>query len=321
MCPLGGPIGHRPIEENAMRGLAADESRYDPYGLVLEVYDDEWTLDELVSEVADWFPVNWAMFWGIGTPSPTEIGDEDDEFSNADELYRAIYHLVSSAASLSRRKLPDDRRAMPRSLKERSEQERAAWNEAAGNLREVYAEEPEKPGLADVLQFLEGQSPAERTERFFRGTVETLAWQEFGYLPSELAERLLRLLEFSVLTKSERTQAYLRRVARCFILDLGPELAVMCRAVVEASLEHLDLEEAVNSVLERKNKKGHPGLVDWLDAASDVGLLDDGGRRAAENIRTSGNDAIHAAPDLARSPVELMQDLTEVLEQLGPRGR
>jgi hypothetical protein len=202
-----------------------------------------------------------------------------------------------------------------------AEAERRKARELLQSLREQARPEVlNSPGWRMVERLLKEGGDAGRKERLFRTAVQIHAWPVFGTSPGLLARRCLELLDHLVRCKGLRAREYLSRVAACYVRGMRPEMAVMSRAVLEAALEDLDLEERVASIREVKGKR-YDSLTDWIDAASAAGAIDEEGRLAAETVRDAGDTAAHKAPGLVPPEAEVLQALKTVLEQVEGFGR
>jgi hypothetical protein len=290
-------------------------SQKDADNYFLANFDPELSYDDAIGDVAAQWPCDWGIYWGLESDqAPRYLGAE--LWADVLNLDRQAHRLVAAASKLSRRKLPEDKRTLPAWLTSQSDLERKQFDELAEFLREQLSEDDlaaEK--WQEILGVIEGETPAERRERFFHVSVQIHAYQRFGYSPRALADRLLILLEFLVSTKVERAQAYLQRVANCFVLDLRPELGIMSRAVMEATLQSLDMESLVEKVCKARGKR-HPSLIDWIDAASQSGVIDEDGRLAAEIVRKAGDDVVHVSHELMPEPTMVLKNLVFVLTQV-----
>lgn len=286
----------------------------------LEVPYDWTTFHEVMEQVATDFPANWRRYHGVESRDPLLIGEAD-----ARELMKTASRLFRAAERLSDRRLPDDRRELPEKLESQAHEAHEA-REAVLDILEARAAEVPDPDERAALERLvrqkrgpEGMLPEENEHRVFRTFLEIEAFERYGSLPGELADRSLVLLDYLVGTESERARRYLERVAECFVLGLEAELATMSRAVLESALASLELEALVEEVT---NVRGapHASLSDWIEAATRAGLLDSDARVAADAVRQAGNDAIHAAPGVEASAEDILENLVRVLEALERAG-
>jgi hypothetical protein len=253
--------------------------------------------DEFDSILCD-FAQEWADYWGIGEDhAPDHLDVEDWETAN--EMVVQARRICDAAVALSRRGLPDQLRGLPEVLQSEAEAESRARKEALEEARRVldpeFMESETWKRIEWQLRWLPGEAKARRL--LFEAAPQLYLFEAFGQMPETLTRRTFELLAYLVRAKDITTREYLRRVALCYIRDMTPELAVMSRAVMEAAMraEELGLEARVEANL-RTGGKRHPVLADWIQAASDEGLLDVDARMAAERLKNHGNDAIHNVP-------------------------
>lgn len=280
-----------------------------------EPYD--WTtFHEVMEEVATQFPAGWRRYHGIESPDPLLVGDTD-----ARDLMKTANRLVRAAERLSDRKLPDDQRQRPKELASKAREQRRKKEALIRDLRKV-AEEVTDPDegaklerIIDQLQGPSGLWSKEEEYRVFRSFLEIESFERYGVLPGDLADRVITLLGYLVGTDSQGARRYLERVAECFVLGLGAELAIMSRAVLESALKSLELEVVVEEIKTARDVR-HASLVDWIEAASQAGLFDEHARAAADAVKQAGNNAVHAAPGIESDPEQILQSLVLVLESL-----
>ena len=278
----------------------------------LESFDDRMT--ELRTE----FRNEWERHWGLrsdGSPRDRSLNDETE----IRRLNETADRLVRAAENLSPARLPDGKRTMPGWLKRDAELERGSLQEHIATLRSQLPQEPfSDPNFWSRLRstLRESASPAQQRELFFRTAVEFKVFEKFGATPADMAARALELLGFLVATRSVGAGQYLTRVSRCYILGLHAELAIMCRAVLEAALEDREIDEAVVARILQAQGLRRANLDVLIEAAKQVGILDSVGYRAAVAIRKAGNDAVHSVP-ASPNPLSLLAELKAALEQVG----
>jgi hypothetical protein len=274
-----------------------------------------WTFDNAMDVPATDFPIAWKDYWGIGDAyAPDHL--DPDEWQTANQMHDIARRICAVAASLQGG-LPEQLRTLPPVLGEESRSEQERRQELATLLREkMSAEQLESPDLYQVIRWLEWEEgPAEGKEKLFRTAVEIYAYQEFGCSPGTIGFRVLKLLDYIVRASGERTREYLRRVAACYIRDMPPEMAVMSRSVIEAALQFPEVEERIEFILKTKGKR-HPSLIDWIDSATDLGVLDPDGRVAADLIKNAGDDAVHNVPQGIPDSSVILLNLNRVLSQI-----
>jgi hypothetical protein len=96
------------------------------------------------------------------------------------------------------------------------------------------------------------------------------------------------------------------RVAECYVREMRPEFAVMCRAVLDSALQEILTDEAVlkrvggdTATLERR-----------IQAAYSVGIFDDSSFKSANVVREAGNTAAHLTPGLETPMDDILVDVT-----------
>lgn len=275
-----------------------------------------WTFADAIGAASDDFPREWKRFWGIGASVCPDHLDAD-EWEVANEMHDVARRICAVATRLLDQGLPHQLRTLPGLLEIEATSEKKSRREFVAALEErLTAEQRRSPMLQDVLYFLKWrEGEAEAKAKLFRSAIEIYAYPEFGCSPGQVASRLLDLLEFLVRTRGERAREYLCRVATCYVRDMLPEMAVMSRAVMEAGLQLPAVEERLDANLKVKSKR-RPGLGDWIEAAYEVEVLDDEGRRRADAIKTAGDNAIHKVPKQTPDPRSILESLRIVLTQV-----
>ena len=275
-----------------------------------------WSYDDAHATVDDEFPDAWATFWGVTKATAPEDIDPD-MWEEVKQLHSLAKRLVGAAAELSRAKLPEGKRTLPKLLRMEADSERSARLELLDSIRSQLDPDalrsPEWGQVEAFLRWEEGE--AGYKERLFQTAVQIHAFPRFGCSPGAVAHRCLELLDFLVRSKGLRAREYLGRVAACYIRGMHAEMAVMSRAVLESALKDLDIEVRVEEIRRVKGKR-HDSLTDWIDAASGAGALDEAGRLAAGTVRDAGDDAIHKALTLVPPAREVLEALRLVLEQI-----
>lgn len=282
-----------------------------------------WSLSDAVSTVWEEYPRAWVEYWGIGAShAPDHL--EPDEWEAANRLNAQAERLSNAAIALTRRRLPDRMRSLPAVLQQEEQSEKEAMEEVIQQLREsLTPEQLESEKWRRVerqLMWLHGE--AETRRGVFQTAMELHASQHFRLDPRTVAKRTIKLLDFLVLAEGEATLEYLQRVAECYIKEMGPELIVMARAVLEAALGDCNLEARVrrNLGIREGQRESAASLKALIQAASDEDLLDPETRQLADWIRDNGNRTVHSVPQDAADPDEVMRKLVQILNRLHERG-
>lgn len=96
---------------------------------------------------------------------------------------------------------------------------------------------------------------------------------------------------------NERTRRYFEEAHRCYIYGFPVACAVLCRAIIESSLqEAIDLRQSLQNpkTVLPGDLDAHAGKLELLIArAKQLGLLSDDGRDCADDVRNAGNWAVH----------------------------
>jgi len=134
-------------------------------------------------------------------------------------------------------------------------------------------------------------------------------------LPSlaEVSERAAMLAKLSIKVGNERVKAFLVSVSRCYCFDLGPELAVMCRAAMEAALDDVVSDAMVR---EKARATGPIGLQAKIDAFSANYHVAGDVSRLMNGIKVDGDTNIHDVPGIHAPAHEQVERLLGVLESI-----
>lgn len=263
--------------------------------------------------VWDNYPHDFETFWGLQEATcPDHLNADDwEEFRR---LYDLAQRLGDGVIRLVRpKRIPD------RALTGLGEMRRAA-DDLDKMLREVIQAATEA-GRTDVAELVEdlvlhGSIAGPRAhDAFFRNAMQIVAHNRFGYDLSGYADRMIQLIGHLTRTDNPRTQAYLARVAECYIRGMDPEFAVMARAVMHSAIERVLPAEAARGLV-REGGKGRLGLAAHIDATVAAGMVTDQVQDAMIQIKEAGDDAAHEFPQLAPRPAELMDRLSVVLRHL-----
>lgn len=138
-----------------------------------------------------------------------------------------------------------------------------------------------------------------------------LAWR---MLPrtDEMAERALDLAR-GVFTRrpADVTVKYVRRLVRCYVMGLFPETVIVCRAVIEKSIEDA-FDHA--GVPVPATERGESSLHTKIKATGRLELLPDEIVDKADTVRLRGNVAVHNDPEAVDQVEETVMMTYAVLE-------
>jgi hypothetical protein len=168
------------------------------------------------------------------------------------------------------------------------------------------ASEPIDPALPERLAELGGgEQPIQERMQLL------LAWR---MLPrtEKMAERALDLVRGMFTRRPAAvTVKYVRRLVRCYVMGLFPETVIVCRAVVEKSIEDV-FEHA--GVPVPATERGESSLKTKIEATRRLGLLPDEVVDGAHKVRLRGNVAVHNDPEAVAEVKETVMLTYSVLE-------
>ena len=122
------------------------------------------------------------------------------------------------------------------------------------------------------------------------------------------AERALQLSElFLDELPAEPALRFLRRLVSCFVAGFLPECVMLCRAI---------LENAIKETFDRKEMEMPEKQRDRFDVAYEKKWLSYAGKRAAHDVWTRGNKAIHDDPAVTRDVLGTVQLCTTAIKEL-----
>lgn len=129
-------------------------------------------------------------------------------------------------------------------------------------------------------------------------------------------KRLFKLLILlSDFAPTERALAYLDRVTRLYLWGFDAEVPILCRATLEAALEERVSENELSSLGMKRGRFGF-SVHQYIEAGVQLGILTVEGQALANDIRSSGNAAAHAAPGLSVDSFELVGKLWMLLDHI-----
>jgi|GEM_PF-2297192 len=270
-----------------------------------------YTLDSAFDLVFDDYPDDFREYYGLDAEYCPEHLDAD-EWEDYKRLYAVSERLARAAETLVRpRRLPDSQLTEIEQIREAANAENERRRRMLDELKETLTEEQYRY----VFSLLWGSGPAKAREDLFRSAMQLHAVERFWTQPGDLATRMTRLLEFLVKTEGPRTQAYLSRLAECYVRGMSTEFAVMSRAV---------LESALSDTLEEDSVRAHQGipsnkrvsLDDYISIAVQAGLFDDAHLEAVDQVRDAGNRAVHEFPGIEPDPDEILGHLQLIFQRL-----
>lgn len=270
-------------------------------------------LDIALRASREFFEKEFVALWNLrGAAPPEDVTDE--EWWELHRLHDLARRLAVATASLFRPStLSNTELAEPEWLEQKEEEETARIEEMVRRAVETV-EEGDRALVESELRSALPRDEAFR-HRFFLTSFQI--WSAGEFMPSlfKTARRQLDLVPFLTDVRRPTLNRYLARVARCYVWDLRPELAVMCRAVLEEAFRQRMPEEELRRALDRPgHRRITLGL--WIDEATATGVLDEEESAAARRIRDRGSDAAHGRPVEHLDPWALVQDLRRLLAAL-----
>jgi hypothetical protein len=270
-----------------------------------------YDLDCAVDWILQDYPEDFEAFWGIRDANPPEDMDLDD-WLEYQRLYALAADIAEAARSMVRPSgVDNDLHVFTSTLAQAAQKKKREIDEILATIKDQVSEQQ----YWELDRILETFGPSDpRTKHsFFRCALQVHAARDFLGWPAAFAAKMTILVKYLIRSPSNRVRAYLARVAECYIRDMTPEFAVMCRAVLDAFLGELYSDELVRKKI---GPKGRVGLDARIQTAYAVGYLDDQLFDAARRIKRSGDDAIHLAPGLQLGADQLLEDTYNVLVRL-----
>jgi len=222
------------------------------------------------------FEAGWKEHWGIGhefTPSsidPDMWEDANRFFADANRICEILYTSTGRQPPPALRELRDK-------LEEDTDGEIGEWLEEFEEIEVLVDESAREPAIE---KHANKDLEAPMRLALFDTSMEIWAYEYFGTHAGDLAARAVELVRSMIRVKGEMTRQYLGRVAVCYVNDMGPELAVMARAVIEAALQACLDETTVSA-----RGKRHRSLLDWIEAARTNEILPHEAYEAALRVK------------------------------------
>lgn len=268
-------------------------------------------LDIALRASREFYEKEYIALWNLRGGEPPE-GTTDEEWWELHRLHDLAERLAAATASLFRPStLSSSELAEPDWLEQKEAAEAEEIEEIVRRAGEIMGEEDRDMVESELRNALPRDEAFKH--RFFLTSFQIATAREFMPSLFRTSQRQLALVPFLTDVRRPTLNRYLARVARCYVWDLRPELAVMCRAVLEEAFRQRMPEEKLKRALP-SHRRVTLGL--WIDEAVSTGLLDDDHSAAARRIRDRGGDAAHGRPVEHLDPWSLVQDLRTLLEVL-----
>ena len=159
--------------------------------------------------------------------------------------------------------------------------------------------------------FLEMFGPEEE----FTEQVQIALAKKYATDTGAMAERCLALGEWAVedLPENEAVLNYLERLSRCYILGLGSECVILCRAVLENALKQAYQAEGATRPADQDDVQS---LKQDIEGANFYGWFDETDKRAAHRVRHRGNKAVHDDPYTTQEVYETITMTLKLVQEL-----
>lgn len=278
--------------------------------------DAEFSLNDALDSTEDDFSSDFREYWGLESSAPPDWMDPT-EWLELRKLYGLAGQIAEVTSTLVKRKgLGDARLAQPAALSA----EAKAFQAKIDDLLALVESKGGLEAWGKIYWKLTPQAPSDpRTRRgVFRNSLEIAISRLFFPTLFSVTERAEELISRLVTVPGNRARAYLSRVARCYCLDQRPELAVMCRAVVDAALSGIVSDEDVR-MRRGLPKRDRIGLSHRLAHVESLDLLPKNVTEAIVRLKTAGDDAVHVSPGLEPTREALMDDLVIILNAISDR--
>jgi hypothetical protein len=267
--------------------------------------DTNLTLADALEMTEDNFYQDYRRTWGLDGNGPAD-GISHDDWLQIMRVYGLGEQVGQIAAKLVAKKgFGPGKFAEIANLSDEAKRH----EEMLRRVREIAAAKGEDDLAHLIDRFLlmpSGPSDPRTREGVFENALQFTINDLFMPSLVRVSKRARQLAAVALKVENPRIQAYLSRVARCYCLDQGPEMAVMCRAVISAALEELVDDDAVLRV--RFVAGGSRiGLEARIDTLESVDAISPACNRALRFLKKTGDEAVHNTPGL-EPPIEEMLD-------------
>ena len=144
--------------------------------------------------------------------------------------------------------------------------------------------------------------------REVREKTEILLASRFAENTDQMSDRCIQLAELLLeRPPSEKVLRFLRRLGRCYIAGFFPESIIVCRGV---------LENSVNEELDRRKIATDGKMGSKLDALQNCGAISAGSKKNAFTVWRRGNTAAHNDPSAVGNAFETIVFTFDILQEL-----
>jgi hypothetical protein len=271
--------------------------------------DSRFSLADALDYAEFEFREDFLDHWGLEDEECPESLDHD-EWIECRTIYDLAKQIAGVATTLLHRKgLGEDRLARP-----------DLWRaESNGRQQEVRKLLEKIAHLPDSVRWqiekaLWPTEPSDPRTKYniFRNSMQLHAAELVRVSGADVAQRLSALVNQLARSADARTASYLERVAKCYVLNLPTEFAVMARSVLDSAIESQVDNEAVVALLGQRGRSSI-GLKRRIEYCAATDIFDSETERAATRVRETGDDAVHLAPGIVYDMDSLLQDLIKCL--------
>ncbi|MFC1499970.1 hypothetical protein ACFL6T_03005 [Candidatus Zixiibacteriota bacterium] len=263
----------------------------------------------LMGTVID-YQESFSEYWALNSDSPPEFLT-DVEWEEFKSLHVLSKELMEAAILLTNTShLSDDEIAHLDDLKEKFLQEQAPLDNLYEQFQVNFPENREK-----IIRDPDSWYPDEDTTKFWflESCLELEAVDQFYIEPMDIIRRVQTLLRYLVDNPGSLYKKYLSRVSRCYLYDMHPEFAVMCRAALESAICQIAEDDEIKGVI---GDRRCVTLTDRINYCISKEIFNEEEEAAARLVKSSGDNAIHSSPTLKIDPDEILAGLTKSLNAL-----
>ena len=282
-------------------------------------YDDQisqdarFTLAHAVDDAVSDFLAAFRKHWGLDDSAPPRHLATDD-WLTVKKLSGEAEKAADVASTLIRRQGADKLRADAEFMDSEAATLQSRVEELKCRIEGLF------PNI-NAWQLYVSLAPsdigdARARHAVFQTLIQHHALKQFQPDLSVLASRICSLLGYLVRYPNQRAAEYLGRVARCYLLDLPVELAVMARATLDVALQEIVPDTEIQKHFGRQVRE-RVGLAVRLEYFKGLALLKDGAATAADRLKEAGDAAAHGR-ERQFTADSLLTDLAEVLTALDP---
>ena len=120
------------------------------------------------------------------------------------------------------------------------------------------------------------------------------------------------------LSTIEPTQAFLRRVGRCFVWGFDPECVILCRGAIETALRDVIDDDLCHRYGQPAARYGYT-LAQRINAAESSGILDKDVAKAARRANERATKSAHDNPEATKDALGTIKDTLRVILKLPSR--